>query len=409
MHPMREIRRVLLSALCVLVLVTPASRAALPLPTQLSDAEFWRLVSTSSEEGGGFISENLVSNELGYPYIIPSLTERVPAGGAYMGVGPEQNFTYMAAIHPSIAFVVDIRRQNMIEHLFYKAVFELSANRQEFLSRLFGRKVEASISRNAPPAEFFNALAAVPKDEEFYRATLQTIKDLLIVKHGFQLSDEDKMTLEHVYEEFAKNGTELRYTVQMLPSANRVITFLSVDEIRALPVPPGGPVPVTTPNLSNAAISLALSTQFPSYAEVITSTDPAGRNWSYLASEENYRSVREMQQRNLIVPLVGDFAGPKAIRAAGQYLKDHDASLSAFYVSNVEQYLTPVAKLQSFYANVATLPLNSTSTFIRSAQIAGPQPGLAQSSLSPIREALDAVLEGRAQSWSDILRLTNSK
>lgn len=407
---MRQIRRALLPVFCVLlVATTPAFRAALPIPTQLSDAEFWRFVSTSSEEGGGFISENLVSNELGYPYVIPSLIDRVPAGGAYMGVGPEQNFTYMAAIHPSIAFVVDIRRQNMIEHLFYKAAFELSANRQEFLSRLFARKLEATTSRNAPPAELFAAFAAVSKDEAFYRTTLQEIKDLLVVKHGFELSEEDKTTLEHVYEEFSKNGTELRYTVQLQPSANRVITFLSVDEIRALPVPPGGAVPATTANLSNAAISLALSTQFPSYADVITATDPAGRNWSYLASEENYRSVRELQQRNLIVPLVGDFAGPKAIRAVGQYLKEHDASVSAFYVSNVEQYLTPVAKLQNFYNNVATLPLNSSSTFIRSAQVAGPQPGLAQSSISPIQLALDAVLEGRAQSWSDILRLTNLK
>jgi hypothetical protein len=83
--------------------------------------------------------------------------------------------------------------------------------------------------------------------------------------------------------------------------------------------------------------------------------------------------------------------------------------VSAFYVSNVEQYLTPVTKLQSFYANVATLPLNSSSTFIRSAQVSGIQPGLAQSSISPIQTIMDAVLEGRAQNWSDILRISNSK
>src|SRR4030095_374667 len=157
MHPMQEVRRVLLPVFCVLLVLTPTFRAALPLPTQLSDAEFWRLASNSSEPGGGFISENLVSNELGYPYIIPALMERVPAGGAYLGVGPEQNFTYMAAIHPSIAFVIDIRRQNMIEHLLYKAVFEMSANRQEFLSRLFARKVEATKNRNASPGELLSA------------------------------------------------------------------------------------------------------------------------------------------------------------------------------------------------------------------------------------------------------------
>ena len=119
--------------------------------------------------------------------------------------------------------------------------------------------------------------------------------------------------------------------------------------------------------------------------------------------------MRELQQKNLIVPVVGDFAGPKALRAVGQYLKGHDASVSAFYVSNVEQYLTPLVKLQSFYANIATLPLSPSSTFIRSAQTVGPQPGLAQSSLGSMQVALDAVLEGRAQSWSDILRLTSSK
>ena len=56
-----------------------------------------------------------------------------------MGVGPEQNLTYVAAFRPRIAFVVDIRRQNLLHHLWYKAVFELSPTRAEFLSRLFAR------------------------------------------------------------------------------------------------------------------------------------------------------------------------------------------------------------------------------------------------------------------------------
>jgi hypothetical protein len=135
------------------------------------------------------------------------------------------------------------------------------------------------------------------------------------------------------------------------------------------------------------------------------STGPDGRLWSYLATEENYRAVRSLHQKNLIVPIVGDFAGPKALRGVGRYLTEHDATVSVFYVSNVEQYLTPVTKLQNFYANVATLPITPTSMFIRSAQISGPQPGLAQSSIAPIQSILDAVLEGRAQSWRDILRL----
>ena len=127
---MRALRRVLLPIFCAVLVLTPSFRAAGPLPAELSDAEFWQLSANASEEGGGFLSENFVSNELGYPYVMPELIQRTPPGGAYLGVGPEQNFTYVAATRPRIAFIIDIRRQNMIEHLLYKAVFELSANRR---------------------------------------------------------------------------------------------------------------------------------------------------------------------------------------------------------------------------------------------------------------------------------------
>src|SRR6476620_632316 len=166
---MRAMRRVLLPFLCAVLVLTPAVRAAGPLPSQLSDKEFWQLVTLGSEEGGGFISENFVSNELGYPYVIPALMERVHPGGAYMGVGPEQNFTYVAAIHPQIAFIIDIRRQNLIEHLLYKAVFELSSNRGEFLSKLFARQPLAPLGQGAPVEELFAAFAAAPPDPAVHR------------------------------------------------------------------------------------------------------------------------------------------------------------------------------------------------------------------------------------------------
>jgi hypothetical protein len=139
----------------------------------------------------------------------------------------------------------------------------------------------------------------------------------------------------------------------------------------------------------------------------MTATDGSDVRRSYLASENNYKTVREMQQKNLIVPIVGDFAGPKAIQAVGKYLSDHNATVSVFYLSNVEQYLTPTEKLKRFYENVATLPLNSSSSFIRSAQATGVQPGIVQSYSSPIRDILDAVIEDRAQTFNDILRLSH--
>src|SRR3989304_3439677 len=116
------------------------------LPARLSDATFWRMVTEFSEPGGRFPSDNFVSNELRLQRVLSTLTDGRKSTGAYIGVGPEQNFTYIVALQPKIAFIVDIRRQNMIEHLMYKALFELSATRAEFLSRLFSRQLPENLN-----------------------------------------------------------------------------------------------------------------------------------------------------------------------------------------------------------------------------------------------------------------------
>ena len=84
-----------------------------------------------------------------------------------------------------------------------------------------------------------------------------------------------------------------------------------------------------------------------------------GKNWSYLATEMNFQRVREMQIQNLIVPLVGDFGGPKTVRTTGQYLRDHGAIVNLFYLSNVEDYIQPV--MQGYERNIASLPVDSSS------------------------------------------------
>src|SRR5262245_28952159 len=103
------------------------------LPDRLTDKEFWKMVTDFSESGGYFRSDNFLSNETGYQSVIPFLRKTVQPGGVYMGVGPEQNFTYLVAVEPKMAFVVDIRRQNMLEHLLYKALMEMSPDRASFL------------------------------------------------------------------------------------------------------------------------------------------------------------------------------------------------------------------------------------------------------------------------------------
>jgi hypothetical protein len=103
----------------------------------------------------------------------------------------------------------------------------------------------------------------------------------------------------------------------------------------------------------------------------MTATDGAGAARSYLATEAGFAWLKDLQTRNLVVPVVGDFAGPKALRSVGAWLKAHGATVTAFYLSNVEQYLLQDGRWNAFCANVSALPLNGSSTFIRSVSGAG--------------------------------------
>src|ERR1700730_14595587 len=96
-------------------------------PATLSDQEFWEMVVSFSEPGRAFRSwgavrtDNLISNEKSFQQVIPAL-QNAARQGAYIGVGPEQNFTYIIALKPTMAFIIDIRRENMLLHLMYKAL-----------------------------------------------------------------------------------------------------------------------------------------------------------------------------------------------------------------------------------------------------------------------------------------------
>jgi len=304
-------------------LAVSVPKGADTLPDRLTDQAFWSLVSGFSEEGGYFPYENFLSNETSYQYVIPQLVKVTKAGGAYLGVAPEQNFTYIAAIRPKIAFIIDIRRQNMLELLVYKALFEISPDRADFVSHLFSRKRPERLDSTSSATELFSAYRSVPPDPQLFSQNLQTIKDRLIKEHRFLLSKEDEEAIAYVANAFFEFGPNLNYS--------------SI-----------GPSPVAG----------------TSYQGLMTLTDLEGRNWSYLAAEDNYQRVRQMQQQNLIVPLVGDFGGTKALRAVAGYLKEHSAVVSAFYVSNVEMYLDRSAYSQ-FRSNVAALPLDDTSMFIQ--------------------------------------------
>ena len=92
-----------------------------------------------SEPGGYFRSDNFVSNETTFQYVIPTLQQTTAPAACTSASGPIRTSRTSWRCKPTIAFIVDIRRQNMLQHLMYKALIEMSPTRAEFLSRLFSR------------------------------------------------------------------------------------------------------------------------------------------------------------------------------------------------------------------------------------------------------------------------------
>jgi hypothetical protein len=364
------------------------SRAVNRLPAQLADSTFWRLVTELSEPGGWFRSENYVSNETDWQVVIPSLTRAVPSGHAYLGVGPEQNFTYLAALDPGIAFIVDIRRQNLALHLYYKALFELSPTREVFLARLFGRPLSpatadgiggsgGTASNEVPIAELLAGLEQRAPDSAWHAGVRAAVRTHLVQTHGFSLPADDLTLLERVAVAFATAGPDINYSY----------------------VPEFGSFAMVTRGM-------------PTFGALFRHDDGAGVNRSFLGSEAAYQRVRTLQQRNLVVPVTGDFAGAHALRAVGDWLRAHAATVGTFYLSNVEQYLFQENDVwPRFFANVQALPVDSTSTFIRSVAnrwrggwSAGSRPGpLMTQRLAPIAGTLDAVRAGRVLWYGDVI------
>ena len=328
------------------------------------------MVSEFSEPGGAYPYENFVSNEWNQQKIIPALKRATRPGEVYIGVGPEQNFTYAAALRAKMAFVLDIRRQNMLELLLYKALFELSPTRADFVSRLFSRKRPPGLDAKTSAGALFAAYEKVPGDADLFMENLAAVKSSFKT-HGYRLSNDDIVRIEFVYQVFFRGGPAINYG------------FAS-----------------TTPAAST-----------PSYLQIVTMSDDEGHNWSYLATEESFQYLREMQRKNLIVPLVGNFSGPTTIRSIARYLKEHNANVSAFYASNVESYLDE-KQTRDFYSNLLSLPSDSTTTTIRFVDFMhntvlpwwNPSRSYLQV-VSPMSDLANLSGAGKMPTYNDLLRL----
>lgn len=288
------------------------------LPGGIADRDWWELSERLSEPRGTFrVSDNLVSNEAGYAERVRWLR---PSGGIFIGVGPEQNFSYISALRPDMAFIVDIRHENRLLHLLYKALFELSASRADFAALLFSRTPPGSVGPLSSAEEIFAALAVsplVPPEQ-----TTARVLDRLLNTRRVPLTAEDQEWIARTVAAFQQHGPGIHYWDS------------TTVEVRA-----------------------------PSYRELMIARDSTGVRRSFLATEDAFLFNKALHTRNLIVPVIGNFAGPRALRRIGDYARAHGAVVEAFYASNVGAYLNR-AEAREFCGNLATLPVAGRAAFI---------------------------------------------
>ena len=337
---------IILVAACAAVAQSSLDRTA---PPRLFAAQ----ITALSEPDGYFDTDNLISNERSYLQVLPQLARRGVRGGAYIGVGPDQNFSYIAAVRPSIAFIVDIRRDNLLLHLLFKALFEQAHTRIEYVALLFGRPVPADLtgwreSSVARIAQYLERPALDTKSIGALRARL----DGAIRRFGVALTAGDVATIDRFHRRFIEGGLSLQFHTTGRP-------------------PQGF---------------------YPTYGDLLLETDGEGRQGNYLVSEESFQFVKSLQERDGVIPVVGNLSGPSALAGIGRLLRERGETLSAFYASNVEFYLERDGSYQRFIGNLGRIPRTNRAVIIRS--IFGRGSG-SLSVTQPVDELLSQFAAGR--------------
>jgi hypothetical protein len=301
----------------------PVVFPTLPPDLTISDSDFGALVETLSEPEGYFDTDNFITNETSYLHVVDRLEEDVRPNGVYLGVGPDQNFSYIVHTRPSLAIVTDIRRQNMLQHLLLKVLIERAEGRADYLCSLLGRNCE-HVREPLALDEMLAAIRRAPASADLLGDAIVVVRETLLDSYGLSLSAVDLERIEYVHRSFASAGLAMRFS-----SFGRS------------------------------------STGYPTLEEILLERDLDGEYQNYLATDDLFRRLQEFQRENRLIPVVGDFAGREALPRIAQFLKDHDLEVATFYVSNVEFYLTGLPAWGAYVENLKRFPFRPDAVFVR--------------------------------------------
>jgi hypothetical protein len=332
------------------------------------NSSFASLVGELSEPPGYFDTDNLISNERSYLHVIPDLRALAGGGrGVYVGVGPDQNFSYIAHLRPSLAIVVDIRHDNLLLHLLFKALFAEAQTRLAYLAMLTGRP--APVDADKKERSLDEIVGYIDRTPALGDADLRALRARLtrvIDSFGVPLTESDRATIDRFHQRFVAAGLSLQFN-----------TFGRQPQY-----------------------------DYPTFRELLLETDRQGVRRSYLASEEDFQFVKRLHAEHRIVPVVGDLSGRAALAAVARFLTQANLQVAAFYTSNVEFYLFREGRFAEFIANLRRLPRRPGAAIVRSVfRSGGTLPGYNSASLTqPIDVLINGYASGRIRDYRDLAR-----
>ena len=365
--------RLLLAA--ALVALVAAATPAPQVAAARSQDTFAARIAALSEPGGYFDTDNLISNERSFLHVAPelrTLAKQAGQNGVYLGVGPDQNFSYIAHVRPSLAILVDIRRDNLLLHLLFKALFAEARTRADYLALLTGREMPPADSgweRSSIDGIVKYLDGAKPLSSKGV-AALQSRLMGGILTFGVPVTQQDRQTILAFHQRFMAAGPSLKFN-----STGRAPQY-----------------------------------DYPTYRDLVLEVDRKGVRQSFLASEDDFQFVKSMHAKDLIVPIVGDLAGSGALAAVAKFLAASNRRVSAFYTSTVEFYLFQYGTFPRFVANLGRLPRQPGSLIVRSVfpasrAPAAMAPGYNSASLTqPIQALLDGYAQGRFRQYGELVR-----
>ena len=355
----------LIAIVCVAgVVVSGAAQTAKP-PART----FAATVAALSEPAGYFNTDNLISNERSYLHVVPALRALAP-GGVYLGVGPDQNFSYIAHARPALAILIDIRRDNLLLHLLFKALFATARTRVEYLALLTGRVTPEPLTGwdRQSIEKIVEYIDGAGRPTGAFQVSRRDELTKTIRSFGVPLTNDELATIHAFHARFMADGLSLQFN-----TTGRAPQF-----------------------------------DYPTYRQLLFDVDRAGAKQNFLASESSFQFVKSLQARDLVIPITGDLAGQAALANVAGFLASRKQRVSAFYTSNVEFYLFRDSAFGRFMANLERLPRDAAGVIIRSVFPSGggsplQLPGYNSTSLTQSIQALvDGYRGGRFRQYFEL-------